>query len=142
MRDIDDNAQWCLNDLFMFLFYDKKYKGEMHVDEFVNKLSCDMLHLNRLMVAYTQYGPKSDIEDVFDHLDIKDSRSYYPILEVDAQWFHKAKNAVRELAKYIKLSAFRDIGLYLSKDQEENNHLNNGLREEYRSVVYKLLEAF
>jgi len=140
MREIEDNAQWVLNDMFMLMF-EAEIGQDVNYAETINDMSNNLLHLNRLMVAYTQYGDKSEIDEVLSHLCVKQSWSYYPLFDVNTQWLHRAKNATRELAKYIQKSAFRDMGLYLSNNQEENNHLNNELREEYRSVIYQLLEC-
>lgn len=139
MREIDDTARWIVGDLFRLMFW-IEVKEPVDEDKNVNQLSNDLLHLNRLMVAYTQYGEKSDIDSVLDHLYVKSGWENYPMQAVSEQWTHKAKHVLEEFVKYINTSAFRDMGLYLLNNQEENNYLNNELREEYRSVIYQLLE--
>lgn len=140
MKSIENEAEWALRDMFA-LMYCERVRGYVILrDKIINNMSNNLLHLNRLMVAYTKYGEKAEIDYIFKHLDLKDSWSNCHESHKNTEWFRKSKKAIRLFYNYIRYSLYRDVGIDLSNNQEENNKLNNELREEYRSVIYQTLD--
>lgn len=132
MIDIEDTMRGIMFNFYALAYYN--YTDE----ESVNLLSNKMLHLNRLMVAYNKYENDDDIKNVFGHYNINSLFCNVKSM-IEPALYHKLKAALRVFFDYVNNELYRDMGLYLSNNQEENNHLNNELREEYRCVINELL---